>query len=74
MLWKTILFSLASAKLLRVSSMLLMAGDFTAADLRTMNWKPSLETRMTELLFRWSVMVEKRRKSMVELLGYLVLM
>jgi hypothetical protein len=54
--------------------MLLMAGDFTAADLRTMNWKPSLETRMTELLFRWSVMVEKQRKSMVELLGYLVLM
>ena len=27
-----------------------MAGDLMAADLRTMNWKPSLETRMTELL------------------------
>ena len=27
-----------------------MAGDLMAADLRTMNLKPSLETRMTELL------------------------
>jgi hypothetical protein len=36
--------------LLRLSNMLRIAGDFIAADLRTTNWKPSLEMRMTELV------------------------
>jgi hypothetical protein len=30
--------------------MLLIAGDFIAADFRTTNWKPSLETRTTDVL------------------------
>jgi hypothetical protein len=33
---------------LRGFSIPLMAGLFNAADLRTINWKPSLETRITE--------------------------
>lgn len=33
-----------------------MAGDLIAADLRTINWKPSLDSRMTEEAFAGSDM------------------
>ena len=54
MLWKTIRFSRASEKLLRLSSIDFIAGEALQAVLRTMKVKPSLETRRTEFGSSWS--------------------